>query len=63
MSDTGTSQQSIVRLVVGVALGVLVAAAVIFFVVQEAQPQDCSIQLLEEATGERAPSEVDGACR
>ena len=69
MSETGTAQQarsvSVVKLVVGVALGVLLAAAVVVGIYQANQPSDfdCALQRSEYLMDNREIYEVDDACR
>lgn len=70
MNETGTEQQSrqpvsVVKLVIGVALGVLLAAAVIVGVYQANQPSDfdCAVQRAEYSMEKRTLYEVDTACR
>jgi MFS superfamily sulfate permease-like transporter len=61
MSETETVQSvSMVKLAVAVAVGVLLAAAVVFGIYQATRPQDCALQRLQVASGERA--EVDSGC-
>lgn len=51
------------RLATTIAAGILIAAAVIFGAYLAFQPQDCGLQLLEETSGERLPSDVSSQCR
>lgn len=50
-----------VKLVFGVALGVLLAVVVVVGVREAMVPRDCGLQGLEVASGDRA--EVDQSCR
>jgi hypothetical protein len=53
------------RITIGVAGGVLAAAAVIFGVWQASQPSDfdCAVQHADVQLGNLQPYEVDDACR
>lgn len=55
----------VAKLVVGVAVGVLLAAAVIFAVYRANQPSDfdCAAQRAEYALGNIEAWEIDDACR
>lgn len=56
---------SVPRLAIGVALGILVAAAVIWAIWSASQPSelDCLIQQTDYTMGEITLAEMDPACR
>ena len=54
---------SVVKLVVGVALGVLLAVVVVVGVYQATRPRDCALQRLEVSTGERVEGDMHADCR
>lgn len=52
------------KIIVGVALGILLAVGVLYGVVegQGPSPEECQVQRLEAASGARAAAEVDPSC-
>lgn len=65
MTTTGTPTTGIstTKLAIGVMLGILAAALVVFVLVQLNTPRDCALQQLEVETGQRADYDLDDACR
>lgn len=51
------------KIAMGVALGVLLALAIVYLVVQQTTPQDCPLQRTQVVTGEKSIYEIDEACR